>query len=100
SDGNEIAGEFKQGASYPLTFKRTDKAPNIGRPQDPQKPYPYSEEEVSYENTIDKVKLAGTLTLPPSKTPVPAVILITGSGAQDRNETILGHRPFLVLADH
>jgi pimeloyl-ACP methyl ester carboxylesterase len=55
---------------------------------------------VTYENTIDKVKLAGTLTLPPSKNPVPAVVLITGSGGQDRNETILGHRPFLVLADH
>lgn len=101
ADGTEIVGELKQGpGTFPVTFKRTDKVPTLGRPQDPQKPYPYSEEEVSYENAIDKVKLAGTLTLPPSKTPVPAVILITGSGAQDRNETILGHRPFLVLADH
>ncbi len=100
-DGNEITGDFKQGpASFPLTFKRVDKMPALGRPQDPQKPYPYAEEEVSYENITDKVKLTGTLTLPPSKTPVPAVILISGSGAQDRNETILGHRPFLVLADH
>jgi pimeloyl-ACP methyl ester carboxylesterase len=101
ADGNEMVGELKQGpTTFPLTFKRTDKVPALGRPQDPTKPYPYTEEEVSYENTIDKVKLAGTLTLPPSKTPVPAVVLITGSGAQDRNETILGHRPFLVLADH
>jgi uncharacterized protein len=100
ADGSEIVGELKQGPTFPLTFKRTDKPPTLGRPQDPQKPYPYSEEDVSYENAIDKVKLAGTLTLPPSKTPVPAVILITGSGAQDRNETIMGHRPFLVLADH
>ena len=100
-DGSEIAGTLKQGpATYPVTFKRTEKAPTLGRPQDPQKPYPYSEEEVSYENSIDKVKLAGTLTLPPSKEPVPAVVLITGSGGQDRNETIMGHRPFLVLADH
>lgn len=99
-DGSEIVGELKQGGSYPVNFKRTEKAPTLGRPQDPQKPYPYTEEEVSYENTVDKVKLAGTLTLPPSKTPVPAVVLITGSGGQDRNETILGHRPFLVLADH
>ncbi|MCM3871531.1 MAG: alpha/beta hydrolase [Pyrinomonadaceae bacterium] len=99
--GSEIAGTFKQGpGSYPLTFKRTEKVPTLSRPQDPQKPYPYNEEEVSYENTIDKVKLAGTLTLPPSKKPVPAVVLITGSGPQDRNETLLGHRPFLVLADH
>jgi pimeloyl-ACP methyl ester carboxylesterase len=100
-DGSEITGELKQGSgSYPLTFKRVDKIPTLGRPQDPQKPYPYVEEEVSYENTTDKVKLSGTLTLPPSKSPVPAVILITGSGGQDRNETIMGHRPFLVLADH
>ena len=104
ADGSEIVGELKQGpTTHPLTFKRTDKPPTLGRPQDPQKPYPYSEEDVSYENTIDKVKLTGTLTLPPSQArmpPVPAVVLITGSGPQDRNETILGHRPFLVLADH
>lgn len=100
-DGNEIAGEFKQGSNpFPLTFKRVDKPTILSKPQDPQKPYPYAEEEVTYENTVDKVKLAGTLTLPPSKTPVPGVILITGSGSQDRNETIMGHRPFLVLADH
>ena len=100
-DGSEIAGQLKQGqGSFPLTFKRTDKAVSLGRPQDPKKPYPYTEEEVSYVNTVDNVKLAGTLTLPPSKAPVPTVILITGSGAQDRNETVMGHRPFLVLADH
>jgi len=101
ADGSEMMGDLKQGpATYPLTFKRTEKLPSLGRPQDPQRPYPYIEEEVSYENTIDKVKLTGTLTLPAAKTPLPAVVLITGSGAQDRNETILGHRPFLVLADH
>lgn len=101
SENNEIVGELKQGpATYPLTFKRTEKAPSLGRPQDPQKPYPYNEEEVSYENKKDSVKLAGTLTVPTSKEPVPAVVLITGSGPQDRNETILGHRPFLVLADY
>lgn len=101
ADGSEIVGEVKQGpAVYPVTFKRVDKLPSLGRKQDPQKPYPYTEEEVSYENTLDKVKLTGTLTLPNSKVPAPAVILITGSGPQDRNETIMGHRPFLVLADH
>ena len=101
NDGSEIIGQLKQGqGSFPLTFKRTEAPPTLGRPQDPKKPYPYAEEEVSYENTTDKVKLAGTLTLPSSQTPAPAVILITGSGAQDRNETVAGHRPFLVLADH
>lgn len=100
--GDEISGTFKQGpASLPLIFKRTTVAIKSGRPQDPQKPYPYDEEEVTYENKKDAVKLAGILTLPPARGGKhPAVILITGSGAQDRNETILGHRLFLVLADY
>jgi uncharacterized protein len=101
NDASEITGRLTQGSTtLPVTFKRTDKAPTLGRPQDPQKPYPYIEEEVTYENKIDGVKLAGTLTLPRSKEPSPAVVLITGSGLQDRNETVAGHRPFLVLADH
>ena len=101
NDASEISGQLKQGTvTHPVTFKRTDKAPTLGRPQDPRKPYPYIEEEVSYENKTDAVKLAGTLTLPRTKGPFPAVVLITGSGQQDRNETIAGHRPFLVLADH
>ena len=101
--GKEISGTFKQGpALLPLIFKRTTSAVKISRPQDPQKPYPYDEEEVAYENKKDQVKLAGTLTLPRAsgQKKHSAVILITGSGAQDRNETILGHRPFLVLADY
>lgn len=99
--GDEIAGTFKQGvAALPLTFKRVAEIPALKRPQEPQKPYPYDEEEVSYENKTENVRLAGTLTLPREKRPVPAVILITGSGAQDRNETVAGHRPFLVLVDY
>jgi len=99
--GDEISGTFKQGpAALPLIFKRTTVSIKSGRPQDPQKPYPYNEEEVAYENKKDAVKLAGTLTLPRAGGQHPAVILITGSGAQERNETILGHRPFLVLADY
>ncbi|MDQ6785833.1 MAG: alpha/beta fold hydrolase [Acidobacteriota bacterium] len=99
--GDEIAGTFKQGAgSQLLVFKRTVAATKVSRPQDPQKPYPYNEEEVSYKNVKDNVKLAGTLTLPRGEGKFPAVVLITGSGSQDRDETILGHRPFLVLADY
>lgn len=101
NDGSEISGQLKQGpATFPVTFKKTDKAPTLGRPQDPQKPYPYIEEEVTYENKADAVKLVGTLTLPRGNGPFPAVVLITGSGGQDRNETVAGHRPFMVLADH
>ncbi len=99
--GDEIAGQLKTGAgSLPVIFKRTVVVPKLRHLQDPNKPYPYDEEEVVYENKKDAVKLAGTLTLPRTKEKSPAVILITGSGAQDRNETVAGHRPFLVLADY
>ena len=99
--GDEISGTFKQGeSSLPLVFKRTTEAPKLNRPQDPKKPYPYDEEEVSYRNEKDNLKISGTLTKPRGSGPYPAVLLITGSGPQDRNETIAGHRPFLVLADH
>lgn len=70
------------------------------RPQEPGKPYPYREEEVVYENKKAGVKLAGTLTVPSAGGTFPAVLLITGSGPQDRNATVAGHRPFLVLADY
>ena len=101
ADTTEISGQLKQGpVTHVITFKKTNKAPTLGRPQDPQKPYPYLDEDVTYENKTDAVKLAGTLTLPPTKGPFPAVVLISGSGSQDRNETTAGHRPFLVLADH
>src|SRR5215510_4233549 len=100
-ENSEIAGQFKQGeATYPLTLKRVAKPTTLNRPQEPKPPFPYDEEEVSYENKRDGVKLAGTLTLPRGKASSPAVILITGSGPQNRNEELLGHKPFLVLADH
>jgi hypothetical protein len=70
------------------------------RPQEPKKPYPYGEQEVIVDNKKDEIRLAGTLSTPPSGGPFPAVLLISGSGPQDRDETIVGHKPFLVLADH
>jgi pimeloyl-ACP methyl ester carboxylesterase len=100
-EGSEIAGQFNQGgASFPLILKCVAKPTAPNRPQVPKPPYPYDEEEVSYENKRDGVKLAGTLTLPRGKSAFPAVILITGSGAQNRDEEMLGHKPFLVLADY
>jgi pimeloyl-ACP methyl ester carboxylesterase len=97
----EITGDWKQGGgSLPLTLKRVDKASEVKRPQEPKRPFPYAEQEVVYENKKAGVKLAGTLTLPKGKGPSPAVLLITGSGAQDRNEEIFGHKPFLLLADY
>ena len=96
-----IEGEWKwSGQSVPLIVNRIDKAIEILRPQEPKKPYPYIEEEAIYENKKAGITLAGTLTLPSEKGPFPAVLLITGSGPQDRNETIYGHYPFMVLADY
>ena len=100
-DGREIKGAWTQsGRTFPLDLKRVDKGPTLNRPQEPKKPYPYAEEQVVYENAAASVKLAGTLTLPPADKPCPAVLLITGSGSQDRDESLLGHKPFLVLADY
>lgn len=73
---------------------------NRHRPQEPEPPYPYYEQEVFFLNEKDRVLLAGTLTLPQSKGPFPAVVLITGPGPQDRDDGMFGHKPFLVLADH
>ena len=70
------------------------------RPQEPIKPYPYYEEEVNFQNKEANITLAGTLTLPNKDGKFPVVILISGSGPQDRDETFMGHKPFLVLADH
>jgi len=99
-DGSALTGQFRQaGMTLPLTFHHAEKAPELIRPQNPKRPYPYREEEVAYENRAAGVRLAGTLTLPNSSGPHPAALLITGSGPQDRNETISGHQPFLVLAD-
>ena len=71
------------------------------RPQEPKRPLPYSEEEVSYANpSTPGVELAGTFTKPKKGAPSPAVLLITGAGPQDRDETTAGHKPFLVLSDY
>ena len=104
ADGSMIEGTWSQGQALPLTFKKiADSAKQLAkpvRPQDPVKPYPYHEEDVVYDNKSAGNKLAATLTLPQGKGPFPAVVLITGSGPQDRDESLLGHRPFLVLADY
>lgn len=103
-DGTEVIGTWTQsGQSLPLAFKRMtepSQAFELKRPQEPKKPYPYREEEVVFPNPDAGIQLAGTLTLPKEKGPFPAVVLISGSGPQDRDETVFGHRPFLILADH
>ncbi len=102
-DLQSIDGTFTQlGAPHPLLLKKVkDQADlEIRRPQNPVKPYPYREEEVSYDNKLQNVTLAATLTIPPGQGPFPGVVLITGSGPQDRDETLFGHKPFLVLSDY
>ena len=102
--GNDgmIVGSWSQGGlTLDLALDRNREAaaaPN--RPQEPREPFPYEAESVRIASVAPGVTLAGTLTLPSADAPSPAVVLISGSGPQDRDETLLGHRPFLVLADH
>ncbi len=103
ADLSSIDGTFSQmGNDLPLLLKRVKDESSLERPrpQNPVKPYPYREEDVTYTNRAAGVTLAGTLTIPPGKGPFPAVLLIAGSGPHDRDESIMGHKPFLVLADH
>lgn len=104
ADGATLQGDLMQGAArMPLTLTRTAAVADTAgpaRPQTPQPPFPYSSRDVTFDNpAAPGVTLAGTLTLPDGEGPHPAVILITGSGPQDRDETIVGHQPFLVWAD-
>lgn len=96
-DAASIAGDYTQaGQTFPFRLERGALSPPA-RPQDPQPPLPYRAEDVRYPS--GDLTLAGTLTLPEGPGPFAAVVLITGSGPQDRDEALAGHRPFLVLAD-
>lgn len=96
-----IEGQWKQvGKSYYLTLSKTEKIKELKRPQTPKEPFPYLSENIEYINPKSGLKLAGTLTIPKNKKNSPAVVLISGSGAQDRNETIFEHKPFWVIADY
>lgn len=90
---------FQGGNSMLLNLKKTDKESVINRPQTPKPPFSYLSEDVEYINQKSGFKLAGTLTLPENGKNCPAVILISGSGAQDRDETIFEHKLFWVIAD-
>ena len=95
-----IEGTWTQrGSSLPLNLIKLKTAFIINRLQEPKPPFPYTIEDVTFQNNKFKIKLAGTLTIPEGTGPFPAVILITGSGPQNRNEEIMGHKPFMVIAD-
>ena len=94
-----IRGPFSQsGATFSFRLSRDSVVKDPARPQEPKPPFPYKIEEAAFQN--GSVNLAGTLTLPQGDGPFPAVLLISGSGLQDRDETLVGHKPFWVLADH
>ena len=98
---NSITGEWAQSEiKEKLDFKRSDQPLELRRPQNPGKPYPYREEEVTFSNEKAGVNLAGTLTLPKGAGPFAAAVLVAGSGPQDRDDTIANHKPFLVLSDY
>jgi uncharacterized protein len=96
-----VEGIWKQaGKTFDLNLSKLQGVFSLNRPQEPKPPFPYTAEDVTFKNEKFNINLAGTLTIPEGKGPFPAVILITGSGAQNRNEEILGHKPFWVIADY
>jgi fermentation-respiration switch protein FrsA (DUF1100 family) len=99
---NVIVGTFKQrGQNFPMNLsKEKIEKEKLIRPQEPIKPYPYYSEDVTFENKKASIELAGTLTLPKKDGVFPVVILISGSGPQNRDEELLGHKPFLILSDY
>jgi pimeloyl-ACP methyl ester carboxylesterase len=100
-DKKKVEGHWSQnGISFPLTLEKVDKIEGPKRPQTPQRPFPYNEEEVKIENKEAGLTLSGTFTYPKEGTSFPAVILVTGSGPQNRDEELLGHKPFLVWSDY
>jgi len=96
-----IDGTWTQrGTSFTVNLKKLKTAFSINRPQEPKPPFPYTSENVTFTNDKFNIKLAGTLTVPSGTGPFKTVIMITGSGAQNRNEELMGHKPFLIIADY
>ncbi len=100
--GTTIEGTFQQGGTeFPMNLSHNSiSEQTFNRPQEPKEPFSYYTENITFTNSKEAITLAGTLTLPKKEGVFPVVILITGSGPQDRNEELLGHKPFLVLADY
>lgn len=99
AETNTLEGSFQQGlARLPIAFDFADSNPYLNRPQTPVPPFPYEEREVTFSS--QGATLAGTLTLPKGKKGLTAVVLVTGSGTQNRDEELMGHKPFAVIADY
>lgn len=95
-----IDGKIIQGVELPIVLKKGSKPSERKRPQTPQPPFPYKSEDVEYDNAERSLHYGATITIPEGKGPFPAAVLITGSGAQNRDEEIMGHKLFAVIADH
>lgn len=99
--GTTYSANFTQGnIELPLVMDRTSTSATICRKQEPLPPYPYHTEEVKFPSVDSGVELNGTLTLPKESGKYPAVVLVSGSGTQNRDEELLGHKPFKVIADY
>lgn len=100
--GGAVTGTFTQGPmSVPLELARSEVAlERPARPQEPKPPLPYTAVDVTFSNPDANIELAGTLTAPRGEGAFPGVVLVSGSGRQDRDESLMGHKPFLVLSDH
>jgi hypothetical protein len=100
TDDTTIIGTWTQrGGNYPLNIKKLKTVFALNRPQEPKPPFPYVSDDVTFTNSKFNIKLAGTITMPKGDGPFPVAIMITGSGPQNRNEELLGHKPFLVISD-
>jgi pimeloyl-ACP methyl ester carboxylesterase len=97
--GDSLHGTFTQGAPLPLDMKRVADIKTVNHPQDPKPPFPYQTRDVTFESAPG-VRLAGTVSIPQGTGPFPTVVFVTGSGPQDRDEALMGHRPFAVIADY
>jgi uncharacterized protein len=100
-DNGNFVGQWKQNG-FPVVLKlsKVETLSFLKRPQHPQGPFPYEAENVRFTNADKSITFGGTLTYPKGKGPFPTVVLITGSGQEDRDETLFGHKPFWVIADH
>ena len=101
NSSTSVEGEWNQaGRSYALDLEKLTGAFVLNRPQEPKAPFPYKVEDVSFQQIHEGFSLGGTLTLPEGRGPFPVVVLVTGSGSQNRDEEIFGHKPFWVIADY
>ena len=99
-EGNKLSGSWVQNnLTFPLELEKGE-VEKLNRPQEPKEPYPYDVEEIKYENIIGKAVIAGTFTKPRTTKKFPAVLLISGSGAQNRDNLMFEHRSFKLIADY